>query len=317
MTSGKARILVTGASGFIGRALVSHLLDAGYAVRAVSRSPGKFSSKEAETAILPPPDAPPPAFEALVAGCDHVVHLAAIAHAGRQQATAAYEAVNRRLAERLAEAAHGAIAGKFVFISSIRAQCGPVRQGIVRETDPAQPEDDYGRAKLAAEKTIASIFADTGKFTILRPVLVYGTGVRGNMGMLIRLARLPLPLPFAGLDAKRSLLDREALCDAILHAIREPRTNGGTYLVADAAPLSVAEIIAAIRMGLGRRTGLYPLPQSWLERLAELTGQSRRWQAVTGGLVASPLLLEATGWQPPDDTFRRIAESVRTERPKD
>ncbi|KXF75362.1 hypothetical protein ATN84_19050 [Paramesorhizobium deserti] len=309
--------MVTGASGFIGRALVPFLLEADYAVRAASRTPEKLPSKEVETAMLPPSDAPPEAFKALVAGCDHVVHLAAIAHAGRKQATAAYEAVNKVLAERLAEAAHDAIPGKFLFVSSIRAQCGPVRDGIVRETDPAQPEDDYGRAKLAAEKTIASIFADTAKFTILRPVLVYGPDVRGNMGMLIRLARLPLPLPFAGLDARRSLLDRQALCDAILHAVREPRTNSGTYLVADAAPLSVAEIIAAIRMGLGRRAGLFPLPQSWLERLAGLAGQSKRWQAVTGGLVASPLLLEATGWRPPEDTFRRIAESVHAERTKD
>jgi len=317
MKAGKARILVTGASGFIGRALVPYLLEAGYAVRATSRTPEKLALEGIETAVLPPPDAPLEAFKALVAGCDHVVHLAAIAHAGRQQATAAYEAVNRRLAEKLAEAAHGTIAGKFVFISSIRAQCGPVRDGIVRETDPAQPEDDYGRAKLAAEKAIAGIFADTGKFTILRPVLVYGAGGRGNVGMLIRLAHLPLPLPFAGLDAKRSLIDRRALCEAILHAIREPRTNSGTYLVADAAPLSVAEIIAAVRMGLGRRAALFPLPQSWLTRLAGLTGQSRRWQAVTGGLVASPLLLEATGWHPPEDTFRRIAECVRPERPTD
>ncbi|PRD42409.1 hypothetical protein C5748_16630 [Phyllobacterium phragmitis] len=311
MNTGRARILVTGASGFVGRALVPHLLKAGYAVRAASRTPENIRLEGVETAILPSPDAPSAAFEALVAGCDHVVHLAAIAHARHRQATAAYEAVNQILAERLAEAAHGSTSGKFVFISSIRAQCGPVRDGIVRETDPAMPQDDYGRAKLAAEKTIASTFAGTGKFTILRPVLVYGPGVRGNMGMLIRLARLPIPLPFAGLDARRSLLDREALCDAILHAIREPRTNGGTYLVADAAPLSVAEIIAAVRMGLGRRPALFPLPQAWLERLASLTGQSRRWQAVTGGLVASPLLLEATGWHPPSDTFRRIAESIR------
>ncbi|RCS25736.1 NAD-dependent epimerase/dehydratase family protein [Phyllobacterium salinisoli] len=316
MSTGPVRILVTGASGFIGRALVPHLLKAGYAVRATSRAPDRLNSEGVETVMLPPPDAPPADFEALIAGCDHVVHLAAIAHAAREQAAAAYEAANKVLAERLAEAAHRAAPGKFVFISSIRAQCGPVRDGIVRETDPATPEDDYGRAKLAAERTIASIFAGSGKFTILRPVLVYGPGVRGNMGMLIRLARTPLPLPFARLDARRSLLDREALCDAILHAMREPRTDGGTYLVADAAPLSVAEIVVAVRMGLGRRAALFPLPQSWLEGLAGLAGQSKRWQAVTGGLVASPLLLEATGWSPPTDTFRRIAGSVRQERGK-
>lgn len=306
------RILVTGASGFIGRALVPHLLQAGYTIRAASRTPEKIYIHGVETAVLPPPDAPLAAFKELAAGCDHVVHLAAIAHARQALATVSYEAANRVLAERLAEAAHGVVGGKFVFISSIRAQCGQVRDGIVRETDEAMPQDDYGRAKLAAEQAIASIFADTSKFTILRSVLVYGAGVGGNMGALIRLARLPIPLPFAGLDAKRSLLDRSALCDAILHSIREPRTDGGTYLVADAAPLSVAQILTAIRAGLDRGPGLFPVPQSWLARLARLAGQSSRWQAVTGTLVATPLLLEATGWRAPSDSFQRIAESVRT-----
>ncbi|PYE87880.1 NAD-dependent epimerase/dehydratase family protein [Phyllobacterium leguminum] len=305
------RVLVTGASGFIGRALVPHLLAAGFSVRAASRTPEKIRLAGVETAQLPSPDAPAAAFETLATGCDHVVHLAAIAHARQKLATAAYEAANRMLAARLAEAARSAAQGKFVFISSIRAQCGQVADGIVRETDPAKPEDDYGRAKLAAEQAIAAIFADTGKFTILRPVLVYGPGVGGNMAMLTRLGRLPVPLPFAGLDAKRSLLDREALCDAILHSIREPKTDGGTYLVADAEPLSVAQILAAIRAGLGRKPGLFPVPQSWLAHLAGLVGQSTRWQAVTGGLIASPLLLEETGWRAPRDSFRRIAESAR------
>lgn len=313
MPTKKPLVLVTGANGFIGRALVPYLQANGYRIRTASHrqsAPADPALNAIEAVVLPAPDAPISDFEKLVEGCDHVVHLAAIAHAKRELPADLYDAVNRLLAEKLGLAAKTHTPGKFIFMSSVGAQTGSVRNNILRETDEPAPDKDYGRAKLAAEAAIRALYGSDTRYTVLRPVLVYGPGVGGNMATLIKLARLPLPLPFAGLTAQRSLLDRQALCEAVLHCLRSPRTDGGTYLVADQTPLSVADIVAAIRAGFGRHPRLFYVSQGLLDKAARLAGQEKRWLAVSGPLVVSPLLLEATGWQPPHDTMRRLAQSV-------
>ena len=129
------------------------------------------------------------------AGIDAVVHLAGIAHAGPGVAEERYDRVNHRATAALAVAAHDAGVSRFVFVSSIRAQTGPAAERVVSERDTPRPTDAYGRSKLAAERAVA---ASGVPFTILRPVLVYGPGVKGNLRALMRLAALPIPLPFGG-----------------------------------------------------------------------------------------------------------------------
>lgn len=301
-------VLVTGASGFVGLALVTELQGAGYRVIAATRNPDRI--KGVEAVRLPSPAEPVEAFERILANVDHVVHLAAIAHTQLADATATYDAVNCELATRLAEAAHRSISGKFVFVSSIRAQCGSAHSGIAVESDPPHPTDDYGRAKLAAETRIAGIMT-CGNYTILRPVLVYGPGVKGNMAALSRLASLRVALPLKSLDARRSLLDRSSLCAAIIHSLREPKTDLGTFIVADESPVTVPQIIAAIRYGLGRKAGLFSCPAWVLGAAARLTGQRARWQTMNEDLVASPALLQSTGWTAVENSARQIEELSR------
>ncbi len=298
-------VLVTGASGFVGLALIPQLQAAGYRVIAATRDPDKLEGVEAVR--LPAPAEPVGAFEDIVANVDHVVHLAAIAHTHLAGAAATYHAVNCELAAKLAEAAHRTIAGKFVFVSSIRAQCGSVHSGVAVESDPPQPTDDYGRAKLAAETEIAGIMT-RGNYTILRPVLVYGAGVKGNMAALSRLASLRVALPLKSLDAQRSVLDRASLCAAIIHSLSETNTDAGTFIVADKNPVTVPQIITAIRRGLGRKPGLFSFPAWVLAVAARLTGQGARWQTMNGDLVASSALLQSTGWSAVENSARRIEE---------
>lgn len=305
----KGKVLVTGASGFIGQELVPHLMAAGYRVTGASRSSASPATLPIETIPLPSPAAPDEDFAQLLAGFDHVVHLAAIAHTRLPEAAQLYHDVNCVLAAKLARAADQAISGKLVFLSSIRAQSGATQEGLVTELSPPRPSDDYGRAKLAAEAEIAAAMPRRN-FTILRPVLVYGPGVKGNMAALIRLAARKIPLPLQSLTGQRSVLDRSALCRAILHSLCSTNTDGGIYIVADKRPMTAAAIVRAIRHGLGRDAGLVSIPAGLLHLAAAVTGQQQRWQTLNGNLVASAALLESTGWEPTVDSGLRIAQSV-------
>jgi nucleoside-diphosphate-sugar epimerase len=164
------RILVTGASGFVGRALVTELAGLGYSVRAAMRQPADVFPRNVEVVAVSDLTRP---FEwrALLKGIETVVHLAGIAHAGPEIAEDLYDRVNRLATAELAKAAQVSGVRHLVFISSIRAQSGPSSADILRETDAPQPTDAYGRSKLAAEEAVRAAGVP---FTILRPVLIYG-----------------------------------------------------------------------------------------------------------------------------------------------
>lgn len=303
-------VLVTGAGGFVGKVVARRLSAEGYRVRACSRHPEMLTDVEGERARMPAPDAAPQAWEELIAGADHVVHCAAIADASANIPYSAYLAANADLTAGLAHTAFRKTSGRFVFLSSIRAVTGAVSATTVTEDTAPAPDDDYGRSKLEAERRLARIFAaDDGskRLVTLRPVLVYGDEARGSLAALSRLAALPLPLPLAGLDAPRSLVDVERLADAVLHALTEPAAAGGTYLVCDRHPLSVAGIVAAMRLASGRSPGLFTLPACLIAGLFALAGRRGMWSRLSGPLAASSARLEATGWRAADDTSRRLA----------
>lgn len=302
-------VLVTGAAGFVGAALVEHLTLLGYRVIAASRS-HRATGQGVDDVLLPSPtDASDDEFDNLLSQAHHVVHLAGLAHTRVEGADAAdiYRYANLVLTERLANAAaRKRLPGKFLFVSSVRAQCGNARSGIVSETDIAQPTDEYGRTKLAAEQAIARIFGPE-QFTILRPVLVYGRGVKGNMATLQNLARMKVPLPLGSLPGRRSLLSRQSLCQAISHCLIEPKTDGNTYIVADRQSLTVGEIVAALRRGLNSRPLVFPFPAALLKHATGLILSSGQWETLAGDLRVSTAALEATGWQPNDDTAKELS----------
>ena len=179
------RILVTGASGFVGRALVAELADAGHSVRAAMRQPADIFPRSVE--VIAVSDLTRPVeWRPLLRDIDTVVHLAGIAHAGPEIAEEAYDRVNRLATAELAGAAKIMGIKHLVFMSSVRAQTGPASDTILRETDAPRPTDFYGRSKLAAEDAVRAAGVP---FTILRPVLIYGPNVKGNFARLMALAR--------------------------------------------------------------------------------------------------------------------------------
>ncbi|MEK1850287.1 MAG: NAD-dependent epimerase/dehydratase family protein [Phyllobacterium sp.] len=298
---------MTGASGFVGAELVTYLKAGGYRVIVATRNQGKSGRNGLEWVRLPSPHEPVEVFEDILKQINHVVHLAAIHNPQFAVSADTYYAVNCVMTAKLARAAHKVISGKLIFVSTIRAQCGSVYDGIALESDRPQPTDDYGRAKLAAETEVAAAMT-RGNYTILRPVLVYGPGMKSNMAMLVKLAALPLPLPLNSLTGKRSLLDRGALCRAIIHCLDDAGTDGGTFIVSDRIPLTISEIVAATRLGQGRNPNLFSCPPWILNLLARMTGQSDRRKRLNGDLVASSAKLQSMGWDAVDNPARRIEE---------
>src|SRR5438045_2103001 len=207
-------IALTGATGFIGRRLVAELPKRGYRIRVLLRRPAQIPL-DCDSAVigdLARPQNLNAAFQDAVA----VVHSAALAPGMSGTPDDDYRAINTEATGALARAAERAGVKRFVFMSSIRAQCGPSADGVITEASPAQPSDSYGASKLAAEHELAALGID---WVALRPVLVYGPGVKGNMAALIDAARLRYPLPLGSLRARRSLLALDNLVDAVAHVL--------------------------------------------------------------------------------------------------
>jgi UDP-glucose 4-epimerase len=303
-----SRILVTGASGFIGRAVVSTLAMAGHELRAAARRPPAPPFPLGVEPVLHGDFEAGVEWRPLVAGMNFVVHLAGITHSGRGTAPGRYDRVNCDATAQLADAARAAGIDRIVFISSIRAQTGPAADRILTEADKPRPIDPYGRSKLAAETALR----DSGvPFTVLRPVLVYGPGVKGNLRRLIAAAALPVPLPFGAFTNRRSLVGVQNLAAAIVHVLEHAAATGETYLVADPQPLSLADMVAALRRGLGRSPGLVSVPPTLVRFALTTVGRRAAFDALGGQLVADPARLIATGWHPEPDTWRALGELAR------
>jgi nucleoside-diphosphate-sugar epimerase len=307
------KVLVTGASGFIGRAAVAALVRDGYTVRAaVRRQPEPAFAADVE--VVRHPDLSE-AFDwrPLLQGIDHVVHLAGIAHTGRGVARRVFNRVNRLATAELAEAATRAGVSHFVFVSSIRAQSGPAADHALTERDAAAPTDAYGRSKLAAE---AAVRSSGVPFTILRPVLLYGPGVKGNFALLLRAARSPWPLPVKRFYNRRSLLGIDNFTSALRFVLKEPTTKAETYLVADPGiPMRLPDIMATLREARGARPLIVNFDPDYVEMALRLVRRHGLWQRLAGNLRVDPSKLMTAGWQPVHDTRTGLAALVRAEAP--
>jgi nucleoside-diphosphate-sugar epimerase len=299
-------VALTGATGFIGRYLLSELPKRGYRLRVLLRRPSTVPLDSASAVIGDLARAQN--MSQALADVDAVIHSAGIAHAMSGVPEDDYRLLNTEATVRLAQAAHRAGVRRFVFLSSIRAQCGPVDDDIQTETREPRPVDAYGRSKLAAEQGLAALDID---WVALRPVLVYGPGVKGNMAALIRLAGSRLPLPFGGLTARRSLLALDNLVAAIDCVLSAPTLLRRPLVVADPEPATLPEMISAIRRGLGRRPGLVPVPAAMLAAACRLTGREEAYARLAGALVADPAALRQLGWTPVVRTSEGLATLTR------
>jgi UDP-glucose 4-epimerase len=306
----KRTVLVTGASGFIGRSLVAALAKEGYPVRAAARGPEAIPPAAGVTPVALPDLARPVDWAGLLGGVSHVVHLAGLAHAPGVLADDVYMRINALAAGELAEAAARGKVQRLIFVSSVRAQAGLSADHAITETDVPAPTDAYGRSKREAERLIE---ASGAPFTILRPAVVYGPGVKGNIASLATLAKTPMPLPFANLDNRRSLLALKNFIAAVSLVLRVERAANETFLVADAEPISVANLVSAMREGLGRPPLLVGVPQGAVKRLMRSFGKEAEWERISGSFVIDASKLMGIGWRPSISTHDGIVAMMRAE----
>lgn len=294
------RVLVTGANGFIGRALCHTLTARNVAVRAAVRSPAALPAEVRTVGEI----GPSTEWRRVLAHVDTVVHLAGRAHVLHDTAAdplGAYRAVNVAATARLARECAAARVPRLVFVSSIKVN-GERSFGVpFTEGDPPEPTDPYGVSKLEAEQELRAIAGSTElEVVVVRPCLVYGPGVRGNLARLLRAIDRGLPLPFASVRNQRSMLGLANLCDLLARCATDPRAAGETFLAADGQDLSTPQLIRWLADGLGRPARLVAVPPSWLELAARLAGASAPYERLCGSLqVDSSKARRLLDWQPP------------------
>lgn len=288
----KTRVLVTGADGFVGRHLTPYLAMRGFKVIAASRAETVFDHPDITTVPLPDLSRLFD-WQPILEQCDAVVHLAGIAH--KYAGDDFYDRVNHRATSALARAMARNAPKHLVFISSIAAQSGSYSDYDLTEEDFPTPNNAYGRSKFAAEQ---SVRAAGTSFTILRPVVIYGEGEKGNFATVHKISRLPIPLPFGAMTARRSVLSIQNFNSAVEAALTNPRARGETFIVSDPVPVTVADLIARYRASLGRPPLLLPVPESWIKIVLKASGQGAIWERIGQPLVAPPQKLLAIGWEP-------------------
>jgi nucleoside-diphosphate-sugar epimerase len=301
-------IALTGATGFIGQYLLREMPKRGYRIRALLRRPASMPV-DVSSAVIGDLTRPQN-MSAALAGVDAVIHSAGLAHAMSGIPEDDYRLINTEATVRLARAAGRAGAKRFVFLSSIRAQCGPTADTVLTEAVEPRPTDAYGRSKLAAERGLAELDLD---WVSLRAVLTYGPGVKGNMAQLIKLARSPMPLPLASLTARRSLLAVENLSAAIETVLAAPGTLRRAVVAADPQALTIAEMIAALRSGLGRQPNVFPFPPALLEILFRTAVREEMYERLSGSLIADATALTSLGWVPPLATPAGLAKLIQAD----
>lgn len=269
-----SRVLVTGAAGFVGRALTRHLLALGFDVCAVSRRAGTIEEMVPLHGIGTIDGATD--WHGLLSGVDYVVHCAARAHKLNDRnpdRMAAFRETNVAASLALARQAAAAGVRRFIFLSSIGVN-GNCTIRPFTEEDVPQPVEDYARSKLEAETGLRQLATNTGmELVIIRPPLVYGPDAPGNFGRLLALAASGLPLPLGAADAPRSFVARDNLVDFISTTIMHPRAADQIFLVADGQDLSTAKMLRLIAGGLGRSPHLVTVPPTFLFWMSGLLGK--------------------------------------------
>jgi len=312
--------MVTGATGFVGRALVPALIKAGHEVSAVVRQ-------------IP---APPLAgditvhkiadigsevdWTEILRGVEAIVHLAGRAHVMTERAAdpqAEFNRINAAGTERLAQAAADEGVKRFVYMSTVKVMGEQTPAAPFSETDTPAPEDAYGASKLAGEQALLRIAGETRlEPVILRPPLVYGPFAKGNVLSLLKLCRLAPPLPLGGIKNQRSMIFVGNLADAVITCLENPSAAGEIYFVRDGEDLSSSDLIRRVGEALNRPVRLFSFPPVLLRLAGRITGKSLAVDRLLASLqINDDKIRTQLAWTPPFNVVQgldKMAEWFKT-----
>lgn len=309
-------VVVTGASGFVGRALTWDLTNRGTPVRALSRGPVRADQQgpiSLERIAVDYGD--DVALARAFAGAGSVVHLVALTHTRRSPRgddMDAYRAVNVELTKRVLETAIRANVRTFVLLSSIKAVGDASAPGdALTERHVRAPTDAYGRSKAEAEDLVLEVAATAGMRTvILRPPIIHGPGARGNLLSLMRAARWRVPLPFGLARNERSTIGLSNLSDVVMAAI-DAEGRGGVYHIADDGTMSTRMLYERILVAMGHRPWLPRVPTAALRIAATALGRADDIERLLGDLVVDCALFRtAFDWTPTTPTNESLDAMV-------
>ena len=296
MKDGRPVVLVTGASGFIGRNLASAMTRAGWFVRRAVRERSGLSNEVVVESLGPATD-----WREALADVDAVVHLAArVHHKHDEHAVELYRSVNIEGTLRLARDAAGAGVGQFVFISTVLVH-GRNNDGRApfRESDVPTPRGLYGMSKAAAEAGLNDLAQSSAmSITVIRPPLVYGAGARGNFSLLQKAVARGIPLPFAAIQNRRAFLSVGNLISFIQHRLSHPSGKFDIFLLADQEQVSTPEFIERLAIAGNTTPRLFRLPVPLLGALLKLSGRGEANDGLLGSLELDVSKARSIGWRP-------------------
>lgn len=307
MTAGSSLILVTGASGFIGRALCRHLVQSGYRVRGLVRSVPEEPVRGVDYVRMGP-------FDDLCEGISGIVHLAGAAHGRGGDSRESLYTTNVAMTETLAKAAIEAGVGRFLFVSSIGVN-GPQTHGSpITLASPEAPSELYAESKWEAEKRlVATLNGSATAYTIVRPPLVYGVEAPGNFRRLLTLVDSGLPLPFANASNKRTIVSIDNLISLLVRALEHPGAKNRVFLATDGkTAVSTRQIVEVLREGMGRPRRLFPVPVRFLGFCARLVGRGKAFSQLYGDLeIMDNNVSGVLGWSPDEDTLSQLKQVAK------
>ncbi|UVJ42785.1 SDR family oxidoreductase [Pseudomonas sp. LS1212] len=308
--------LLTGATGFVGGAILKRLCQQGYPVTAVSRTPLNTQDLPAKVVRVDALDGST-AWQDSLKGVEVVIHSAArvhVMHDTEADPLAAFRKVNVEGTLNLARQAAGAGVRRFIFISSIKVNGEGTRKGqAYRADDAPAPADPYGISKKEAEEGLMALARSTSlEVVIIRPVLVYGPGVKANFLAMMKWLDKGVPLPLGAIDNRRSLVALDNLVDLVLVCVTHPAAANQTFLVSDGEDLSTTSLLKRMAVALGKPARLLPVPSWLLELAARLLGKRALSQRLNGSLQVD---IEKTrtllGWEPPVAVDDALAQTAR------
>ncbi|MGY2847512.1 UDP-glucose 4-epimerase [Bradyrhizobium sp. USDA 4509] len=307
MSNRRPTVLVTGASGFVGRHVVPLLAGHGWLVRRAMRTPSPDANDIMIDTLGPSAD-----WSDAVVGANAVVHLAArVHHKNEEHAIELYQTVNVEGTLHLARAAMAAGVQHFIFISTILVH-GRSNSGRppFREDDFLTPRGLYGMSKAAAEAGLKELVAGGSmRVTVIRPPMIYGAGAKGNFAYLEKAVKRGVPLPLANIRNRRAFLSVENLASFILHRLSQPGQDFDVFLVADSEQVSTPHFIERLAHAAQTPPRLFRLPASLLRVMLTLIGRGDACDSLLGSLELDLSKVATTGWQPPlslDDGLKRV-----------